>query len=383
MFSRHGFYLISRFALLSFIGIFTCGYAAQQPPKNDQQEVLRKQRKIYSKLGFGARQSSLEQRLDELNWINEELEKLDPTKSGMSPEEIQQQVQALRDLKKNIIDALQSDNKYGRAIASGLAGKDCWEALQGEPVKDVWEGVRLGTTMRISRACSDALGKRMENSIDRIFGGIWDAFISTFIDSWSALYQNIFHEGAKPLKLKEIKGWQDTIKKTFDDIGVLLKDGLKDSLRGHDMTLRQAPSDEVTDAEEELINPWDDIVQSYVRQFNHIVCQLDKHLIYYEGNDNVEYHIEEIKYLLFTINKILLSCKSLKELDTLLSSNKSIIPALRNTTQNQLVRLTELVEPQGSSSSQSTMRSSASDSGSRESRSNRFDDNGSRSFGGF
>ncbi len=242
---------------------------------------------------------------------------------------------------------LKNDDKFGRAIASGFAGKD-WEALRDERVENVWEGAKLGALIRLSSACGNVFGKRMENTVEHVVGGSFDTVINAFLDGWNAVREVLFHGGAQPFKEEQIKGWFELSKVSFEDIERQLRDGLKDSMRGADMTLRQ-PS---TNGEEiilQTINPWQLLIMGYIRQFEYIAQQIEKHLEYYDEDDMIVFYGREIKLRLVEFSGLLMQTQSLKSLDTLLDANKQFVPAMRKNIGNLFARLLELVKARAAS----------------------------------
>lgn len=391
---KNSFYSISVYLFLGLLSVSCSVYGAQQQPnrQHDQDVEDGGLRDLERLINRSTEISKPLQRIKELRaipgavgQIDDQIRALDIRRRDLTDKEAEpiiQQINAWKEAKLDLLDILKADSKYGKAIAFGLSGNDS-KMLQGIRVESVAEGVKLGTSIRISRACSDVLGKRIENSIDRVLGGTWDTIISAIVDSWNAMWEAVFHGSGEPFTMKQIKGWQDLIKASFEDIGRLLKDGLKDSLRGHDMTLRQVQADdEVVEEAEEVINAWHILVNGYVRQFDYVVRQLDKHLIYYNGDEMVGFYVEEIKRQLLETNKLLTHGSTLKELDALLDSNKTLIPALQKNILNLFTRLLDLIEPPASSSRSANSSSASSDS-SRKSSMGRsgYDDEGvPRSF---
>lgn len=315
--------------------------------------------------------AAFKQTLEYMKLIDEQLAGMNASSNIMSSEQQNQQRDALVLLRNKMINALNNDNEYGRAIAMGLAGDD-WKAIQGENIQSIGEGIKLGGLMRVSRACSDVLGKRIENSIDYVLGGAWDALLNSMINGWNITYEGLFHSGEEPFTLRQIRGWQDMIKVTIDDLERLLKDGLRDSLRGHDMTLRTAQDEEVSELQ---LNAWRLLVSGYIRQFDYVISCIDRSVKYYEGhNDVVQFYAQELKLRILEINQLLSQSSSLKELDAFLDSNKALVPALRKNILNLFARLIEAIEPVTFSAATSTRRTMPSDSNTRSNARNSTDE---------
>jgi hypothetical protein len=273
-------------------------------------------------------------------------------------DDLNNQLKGWQDSRRALYELLKNDDKYGRAIACGLAGDD---TFKDERIADVWEGVQLGALMRVSRACSDALSKRIENTIDRVIGGTWDFFIGKLVRGFEILDEDLMHGGEAPFNVQTLKGWQDLIKVSFDDIEKLLKDGLKDSLRGHDMSLRD-PDQEAEEENQQVpvINAWLILINGYARQFDYVVTRIDKHLTYYDEEDLVVFYGKEIKQRLLEVVQLLAQGKSLKEFDASIDSNKALMVALRKNVLNLFTRLIELVDDTKSKSPLSNGFSSSS-----------------------
>ncbi len=282
--------------------------------------------------------------------------------------DLQNQLNGWQDNRRALYELLKKDDKYGRAIARGLAGDD-WKALEDERIANVWEGVQLGALMRVSRACSDVLSKRIENTIDRVVGGSWDFFIGRLVRGFEIINEGLLHSGQSPFDVKTLKGWQDLVKTSFDDIERLLKDGFKDSLRGHDMSLRDAEQEVDNEGGaiegDSVLNAWMILINGYVRQFDYVVSRIDKHLDYYDEDDVAAFYAKEIKQRLLEVIKLLTQGKSLKEFDSFLDSNKSLIMALRKNIYNLFNRLIELVDENKSASPLSNSFSSSNRGGMR------------------
>lgn len=265
-------------------------------------------------------------------------------------------VQSMLKLREKILNALSGDSIYGRVIAMGLAGSD-GQLLKDECISGVAEGIELGTLMRVSRACSNVLSKRIESGIDRLFGSTWDAIVSFIAGVFQGAKEHVFHGGIKPFDPKHIKGWHELVKVSFDDLERLLKDGLKDSMRGHDMTLR---TQENTEEDEDSFNAWQILAFGYIRQFDYVAMQIEKSIGYYESEALICFYAQELKQRLLEVTQLLSQSSSLKKMDELLDSNKSLIPALRKNILNLFTRLVESVELHGNSSSQTINRSLSS-----------------------
>lgn len=234
--------------------------------------------------------------------------------------------------------------KLGRAIASGLAGTG---KEVDEQFEDMLDGAKYGAMMRVAKDCGDVLSKRLQGTSEHVLGGIWDFVIGSMVSAWQATQNFLFHGGHQPFTIKELKGWQDLIKTAFDDVERLVKDGVKDSLRGHDLSLRKNDEDGNDAPQVERKSVWRLLIAGYIRQINYFVSLIDDRLGYYDedSDKSVIFFATELKELLVTFAGVLNDCATIKDLDTVLESSKWLIPAMRKDICNIMVRLSEQIEP--------------------------------------
>jgi hypothetical protein len=240
------------------------------------------------------------------------------------------------------------ESMYGNAIASGLAGKDYLKVIEDQHITSLSQGFLIGMATRTAGVFGDVLSKRIEGAIDRIVGGVWDAI---FVDGWNNMRDLLLHDGNKPFVNRQLKGWRDLVFSSFNDIERLLKDGIRDSLRGRDMTLRENDAD-ATPEEKVTLSAWIILIGGYIRQFDYIIFNIEKCLPYYQEDDFVVFYAKELQTRLLETEQILAQCKSIRELDNLIDSNKALISALNKNVINLFSRLMELVDAQQSSSLQ-------------------------------
>jgi hypothetical protein len=266
-------------------------------------------------------------------------------------------------------NSLLSPGTIGTLIARGLAGSS-WEFLDDVPVDGVGEGVVKGVAIRASRALGDVVGERITGALEATVGTTADVIIAYFVDTCEYAYRFLFHSSQEPFSTDKIALWQNQIREIFEDIEKLMKDGLKDSLRGHDMTLRQFDLDEKTgkpllddqkgasehdkdvEREEDLStlefmqrSAGADLVHWYVAQFERLIEDFDKCAGYYDKNSYEVFCAQQIKDRLLKFGTILLKTTSLKDLDSALDSNKAIIPAFRKCIDNLFKRLIDTLRP--------------------------------------
>lgn len=234
------------------------------------------------------------------------------------------------------------DDIYGKMIARGLAGED-WKVLQDEPIESPIQGLSVGALIRVSRACSNVLGKRVENDIDRVVGGLWDSIINSLVSCWNMIVYPLFNNGQEPFSVKQLVGWETLVNAAFDDIERLLKDGIKELSRGQDMTLR-ATGAENSASDQVALNSWRIVFDGFVRQFDFIILQIDKHIQHYEDEEIVTFYAAEIKNRLQETNQLLAKCNSLKDLNDRLSSQKGLLSALKKNIFNLFERLLDHIK---------------------------------------
>jgi len=285
------------------------------------------------------------QRLEELEKISQEFAKLPQNPAEDTGLQALQRAALKKELERWQI----TDDKFGRAVASGLAGDD-WKALEDERIENIWEGIQLGGALRVSRACSNVLSKKIEATAGRVLGGSWDFFINKLIDGFESLSELLLHGGKGPFEIRQVEGLALLVKNSFEDLERLLRDGLKDSLRGRDMTLRTQEDEGVVDAavvKEQKLNAWLFLIGGYNRQFEFLISYFEEHAEYYKDGDKIIlFYEEEIKVRIRETIQLLSACKSLKDFDMVLDSNKSLVSALKKNILNLFDRLIELVKPQ-------------------------------------
>jgi hypothetical protein len=122
----------------------------------------------------------------------------------------------------------------------------------------------------------------------------------------------------------------------------MLRDGLKDMLRGQDMTLRLAEDQQETN---HRTLGWRMLAGAYIRQVDYIIGLIQTRLPYYDKYDQIIFFAEEIVRCLEDVKRILAEAKNIRELDERLDSNKNLINAMKANIANLFERLKSLVEP--------------------------------------
>ncbi|MBY0353301.1 hypothetical protein K2W90_02950 [Candidatus Babeliales bacterium] len=248
-------------------------------------------------------------------------------------------------------DRLFLSSTAGTLVARGFAGKDEWEMLDDTKIDNIKDGLVQGLTLRASKAVGDVLGKRIEGSCEVVLGGAWDKMFGWLVDVWDGFCLLLFHEDKKPFIPEMLEGWHDFIKSTFNDIERMVKDGLKDSLRGYDMTRRKFDLDATDDTEnggsanETAEGVWVELVFGYAEQFERIADELARRCEYYEDDSLEAFYARQIIKRLVDFKDLLLASKSLNDLDAQLHSNKAIITATKTNLENLFKRLVVKVTP--------------------------------------
>lgn len=338
-----------------------CLFGAQpQPPRDDNQnrpdDNQRNNARNRNPFYFPQfkETSKLLQRFDELDWMDRKLEELQAEFNRNPTDDMRNRINALIRLRQESMGRLHR-NPYGRAIAMGLAGNN-WKAIQDEDIQSPVEGAAVGVLMSGSKV----LSKHLENSIEDVVGGTWDGAMHLIKSCFASIRDFLFYDDEHPFDPKTLKAWQGIIDASFKDLERVLKDGLQSSGRALDTTLRvpdQAEPGQDTPEQEAPLKAWAFLAESYIRQFDFLISRVDKHIKYYDENNITYFLAQELKTQLVGVNKLLTKSGTLKDLDSYVDSNKSLIPAFRQNIANVLTRLIESVEPRpvnGASASRST-----------------------------
>ncbi|MFH0898496.1 MAG: hypothetical protein V1855_02880 [bacterium] len=255
-----------------------------------------------------------------------------------------------------------SESKMGELIARGIAGGTTW----GGKVDSIAGGVWQGLTCRLAKDFGNVLSKNVSGALEDVIGRSFGFMVSKGFRCWEYLYNDIFHDGYEGFEIKSIQAWEALIKDVFSDIEKMLKEGMKDSLRGRDVTLRpfevsednNDADDDLSDVNkdesgqdaalaqiEEIINPWRILVAFYTSIFDRLIVEIDQRKLYYEKLSMEVFYAEQIKLLLDRFKKILEKTDSLAAFESALKSNKAILSAIKSGVGNIFKRLVEEVKP--------------------------------------
>jgi hypothetical protein len=259
------------------------------------------------------------------------------------------------------ISPVRSQNA-GTLIARGLAGSNNFDYLDGVKIDGPVDGFIQGLTVRTSEAFGKVMSRRIEGAFEDVLGGSFDFIMNYFMDLWRDTMDVFFHNSKEPFYDKTLKEWLELIKISLEDIERMMKDGLKESLRGYDMTKRKfggnfagllddkeatTPSADPDDKEKDdvLDLVWCDLISGYADQLERLCDEIDQRMGYYEDTSMEVFYAQQIKKRLQSFKNILLESKSLSDLDSKLHSNKSLIPAVRKNIENLFTRLMVMVQP--------------------------------------
>lgn len=280
---------------------------------------------------------------------------------------------------KNIRRAYNSvlENTYGLQsleitpaiiIARGLAGEKNWEALEGADIKNIPEGIWNGMAIRSAQALGDVLSIRIKEALENVVGTACDGVIDSVVKVGNFVNNNLFHDGYKPFSLENVKTLRSFVRASFDDIDRLLRDGLRDSLRGYDMPPRPSgdqkqagsqsptntrPLDILTDTQVQQqeathtnpIDPWRMLMAAYIEQFARFIAEINQCKGYYQEDQMIVFYAEQIQQQLENLGRLLAKAKTLPELDELFGSSKVLVGAIKQNVDRLFLGLEDLIRP--------------------------------------
>lgn len=251
----------------------------------------------------------------------------------------------------------------GALIARGLAGYDNFDYLDGVKIDGTFDGIKQGLIIRTADSIGKVMGPRITGVFEDVLGGSFDFIFYSLMDIWHDAMEIFFHSGKEPFDPKMLKEWLELIKSPLEDLERMMKDGLKENLRGYNMAKRKfglsfeglldekegAPSSsdaalqEISDADIDLI--WLDLISGYADQFERLCDEIDARAGYYDDSSMEVFYATQIKKRLQSFKTLLLESNSLIDLDAKLHSNKSLILVVRKNIENLFGRLMNIVEP--------------------------------------
>lgn len=247
----------------------------------------------------------------------------------------------LGQLISKLADPEKFEQKLGRAMVQGFAGTEA-ALYRDVQVENFWDGMWLGLGISSAQATSKVVGTHVGNTANLLIGGVWDTLINKLVEFSQLVRDGLFHGGHCPFKTVEVTGLATMVNTTFVNLNTMLRDGLKDMLRGQDMTLRLAEDQQETN---HRTLGWRMLVGAYTRQIDYIIQLIQLRLPYYDKNSQIVFFAEEIVRCLEDVKRIIAEAKNVRELDERLDSNKNLINAMKANIANLFTGLKELVEP--------------------------------------
>lgn len=233
------------------------------------------------------------------------------------------------------------DRKVGIFLAKLFAGPERANNLDEDDIAGFWSGLAQGLTI----PASEVMKKRATTTIDTYVGGLWDFLFAKFGDFFNAVRSVLFHSSNEPFDFQKLDGWQKIIMCAYDDINNMLVNVMRDSTRGLDSVSRQFDDDKSDVENKKEIDMWLSLVSGYAEQFGFFIKVFEKHAEYYDSDDIIVFYSNQICQMLQITCKLLLSSKSLKDLDSKLESQKAIIPAIKKNILNLFEQLKFEVKP--------------------------------------
>lgn len=340
--------------LFLFVGfVFCCGdyaYAVmplpvQRDPFDDEMSFFRlganTPKRIQDLIGA--------QKIDRM--IDHQEAKLNEMRANNAPQEkILMQEEIIKGYRKTMTSmmGLQSGSaKVGTILSRGLGGKT-WDSLGfQQDADDIADGIKKGLMIRASEALGEAISSKLKSTVELVLGGTWEFMLLSGLDLWEDMCKVLFHDSKDPFKTKEVNGWKKLISEAMEQIEKNVKDGPKDSFRGHDMTRRsnfEIDEDVHVEATNNL-NAWRMYIVGCAEQFDYFIFVLDSRKQYYKKDDIICFYAEQIQNRLSDYRALMLKAGSVKEFDEFIESNKSLLPAMRKNVEQLFTRLAEEVEP--------------------------------------
>ncbi len=254
-----------------------------------------------------------------------------------------------RSIIKNQLAKLWRPTDSKALLAQGLAGES-WEQLDVSTIETWSDAVQQGLIANGAKKLGDVLGRRMENALEQTVGRWFDMGFKKLMDACSGIGNLLFYGGKEPFTQQDIANWSELVKEILDDIEKMLKDGLKDSMRGSDFTVRPVPetqdgqsadSDLENKAEEEKDFIWTALMEGYAEQFGKMVEVFEARKKHYKNKSMVTFYVNQLTKRLNKLISILTASKTLKDFDAALHSCKPVLTAYKKNIASLLKRLSE------------------------------------------
>ncbi|MBS1987664.1 hypothetical protein JST56_01600 [Candidatus Dependentiae bacterium] len=255
-------------------------------------------------------------------------------------------IEQLKKQRARLLGADGHSAQIGSIVGRGIGGKT-WDSFGFQQADGFVDGIQKGLMIRATEALGEAISSKLKTTIELVLGGTWDFMLLSGLDLWEDMCKVLFHDSKDPFKTKEVNGWKKLISEAMEQIEKNVKDGPKDSFRGHDMTQRnlfEIDEKEQIEATNSL-NAWRMYVVGCAEQFDYFIFVLDSRKQYYKKDDIICFYADQIQNRLSDYRALMLKAGSVKELDEFIESNKSLLPAMRKNIEQLFIRLAEEVEP--------------------------------------
>lgn len=239
-----------------------------------------------------------------------------------------------------------SSAQIGNLVGRGIGGQT-WDSFGFQQADSFTDGLKKGLIIRATEAFGEMVSSKVKATLELVLGGTWDFMLLSGLDLWEDMCKVLFHDSKDPFKTKEVNGWKKLISEAMEQIEKNVKDGPKDSFRGHDMTRRsnfEIDEDVHVEATNNL-NAWRMYIVGCAEQFDYFIFVLDSRKQYYKKDDIICFYAEQIQNRLSDYRALMLKAGSVKEFDEFIESNKSLLPAMRKNVEQLFTRLAEEVEP--------------------------------------
>ncbi|MFH1254045.1 MAG: hypothetical protein V1646_01280 [bacterium] len=253
--------------------------------------------------------------------------------------------QTLKDTFLDNVSNKGNDRKMGIFLAKLFAGPDRGNSLDEDEISGLWSGLAQGLAV----PAGEVMKGKAKATIDTYVGGFWDFIFAKLGDFCSTVRNVLFHDCNEPFDPQKLAGWQKMILMAYDDIDNMLRNGLRDSTRSLDSVSRQFDDNGTEVQVKKEIDMWASLAAGYAEQFAYFITLFEKRREYYDEDDIVAFYSNQICQMLQTTCKLLTNSKSLKDLDTKLESQRTIIPAIRKNLCNLFDQLIAEVKPKSSS----------------------------------
>lgn len=257
-------------------------------------------------------------------------------------------------------ESMLKPSSTGEIVAQAMIGGDS-DVLDEAQIDTIWDGIAKGLVVRSADAAGQVFSKKVAGTLNIVLGGTWDYTFSKLIDGWGSMCNMAFHNGKEPFSDSRLKAWSHMIEEVFRNVESMLGKGLQQSMRGHDMTLRQfnpggepaAEVDKESEAEKVVDETlWRFLIAGYERLFERFVNEIEVRKGYYKAASMEVFYADQIQQGLRDFAKVLKKADTLSSLNNLIESNKSLVSSYRDYVIRLFEGLEKLVVPPSYSISQ-------------------------------